>query len=140
MFSRLPPFWATNGKAWFIQAEAQFRLQKITADRTKHAHVMASLDEHMAAKVADILEASTMAEDKYTTLKQQLLEWFQLLEQECAHRLLEFCCLSDWKPSELLEEILALLQNESLIHCKGNLLAAAAPSGTRSTGKHILCK
>ena len=66
----------------------------------------------MAAKVADILEASTMAEDKYTTLKQQLLERFQLSEQEHAHRLLEFRGLGDRKPSELMEKILSLLQDE----------------------------
>ena len=79
---------------------------------TKHAHVVASLDEHTAAKVADILEASITAEDKYTTLKQQFLEWFQLSEQQHTRRLLEFCGLGDRKPSELMEEILALLQDE----------------------------
>ena len=113
VYSRLPPFWPANAKAWFLQAEAQFTLRGITQDVTKHVHVIASLDERTAAKVADLLAASSAADDnKYAHLKQRLLERFQLSEQERARRLLELRGLGDRKPSELMEEVLALLQDE----------------------------
>ena len=112
VYSRLPPFWPANANAWFLQAEAQFTLRGITQDATKHAHIVASLDERTASKVADLLATSAAADDKYATLKKRLMERFQLSEQERARRLLELRGLGDRKPSELMEEVLALLQDE----------------------------
>ena len=97
VYSCLLPFWLTNTKAWFLQAEAQFTLCGITQDVTKHAHVITSLDKHTAAtKVTDLLAASSAADNnKYAHLKQCLLECFQLSEQEQAQCLLELRGLGD---------------------------------------------
>ena len=43
--ARLPAFLPANAKVWFILAEAQFTIRGISQDATKHAHVMAALDE-----------------------------------------------------------------------------------------------
>ena len=58
------------------------------------------------------MSASTTAANRYDTLKACLLQRFQLTEQERVRRLLELRGLGDRKPSELMEEILTLLQDE----------------------------
>ena len=42
---KLPTFWAQQPKVWFLQAEAQFHIRKITDDTTKYYHVVAALDQ-----------------------------------------------------------------------------------------------
>ena len=36
---KLPQFWPDKARLWFVQAEAQFTLGKITAEKTKFAYV-----------------------------------------------------------------------------------------------------
>ena len=105
-------FWPTNAKALFIQAETQFTIHGIRQDATKHAHVIAALDKQMVAKVANLPSASTTAANRYDTLKARL-QRFQYTEHDRARSLLELRGLGDCKPSELMEKILALLQDES---------------------------
>lgn len=52
---KLPAFWANSPRTWFIQAEAQFTLGKITAARSKYNYVVATLPEEISDSVADIL-------------------------------------------------------------------------------------
>ena len=113
----------------------QFTLRGITQDVTKHAHAIASLDEGTAAKVADLLATSSTADDnnKYAQLKQCLLECFQLSEQERARRLLELRGLGDRKPSELMEEVLALLQDEPFSFIIKELYLQQLPPVTPTT-------
>ena len=130
---RLPAFWPANAKAWFIQAEAQFTIRGISQDATKHAHVMAVLDERTAAKVADLLSASTTAANHYDTLKAaRLLQRFQLTEQERAQCLLELRGLGDRKPSKLMEEILTLLQDEPFSFLVKELYLQQLPAVVRT--------
>ena len=37
---KLPAFWAQQPEVWFLQAEAQFHIRKITDDTTKYYHVV----------------------------------------------------------------------------------------------------
>ena len=39
---KLPTFWAQQPEVWFLQAEAQFHIRKITDDTTKYYHVVAA--------------------------------------------------------------------------------------------------
>ena len=53
---KLPAFWPGNTRMWFIQAEAQFVLRKITEETTKFYHVIAALDCDTGTQVMDVLE------------------------------------------------------------------------------------
>lgn len=105
---KLPTFWASQPRAWFIQAEAQFTLRNITADDTKYYHLVAALDQQSAERLLDVLEQPP-AEGKYDQLKARLLGTFGLTQQQRASRLLNIAGLGDRRPSELMDEMLALL-------------------------------
>ena len=53
---KLPPFWISQPRVWFQQAEAQFALRNITADDTKYFYVVAALDQETASRLIDFLE------------------------------------------------------------------------------------
>lgn len=105
---KLPPFWADKAHVWFIQAEAQFATRNITADVTKYYHVVAALDQDVATRVLDLLQAPP-ANDKYATLKARLIGTFTLSETQRAAALLNIRGLGDSRPSELMDRMLALL-------------------------------
>ena len=62
---KLPAFWASNTRMWFIQAESQFVLRKITEETTKFHHVIAALDCDTGTQVMDVLE--NPGDTPYTT-------------------------------------------------------------------------
>ena len=52
---KLPEWWPDNARIWFVQAEAQFCLRKITDQQTKFWHVVSILDNATASRLEDIL-------------------------------------------------------------------------------------
>ena len=107
---KLPPFWTTQPRSWFTQAEAQFIIRGIVNDDTKYYYILASLDQDTAARLLDLLE-NPPAEGKYQAIKAILLDTFGLSELERASQLLHIHPLGAAKPSELMNEMLALLVN-----------------------------
>ena len=69
---KLPVFWSNNPRTWFIQAEAQFQLGKITADVSKYNYVVASLPQEIAESISDLLEKPPTA-GLYDNLKKVLI-------------------------------------------------------------------
>jgi len=104
---KLPVFWTSQPDVWFSQAEAQFHIRNITADTTKYFYVVAALDQNTASQLLDVLR-SPPAENKYQTLKQQLLQTFGLTRRHRAAKLLDIAGLGDRKPSMLLAEMRSL--------------------------------
>lgn len=105
---KLPIFWAEQPRIWFQQTEAQFALKKITCDQTKYYYVVASLDQHTASRLIDLLEEPP-EDGKYATIKQRLLSVFSLSEYERATKLFRINDLGDKKPSQLMDEMLSLM-------------------------------
>ena len=105
---KLPDFWAHDPEPWFQHVEAQFHLRGITTDDTKYFHVVAALDSSATRRVMGLLREPPAA-DKYAALKTLLLWTYQLSDVERADRLLSLNGLGDSKPSELMENMLALL-------------------------------
>ena len=95
-------------QVWFQQAEAQLALRNITADDTKYFYVVAALDQETASRLIDFLE-NPPEQDRYGSIKKQLLSTFDLSQQERAARLLRFPELGDRKPTALMDDMLALL-------------------------------
>ncbi|XP_033321457.2 uncharacterized protein LOC117217746 [Megalopta genalis] len=85
----VPTFWPEQPALWFLQIEAIFALNGITADATKFYYVVSQLDTKYVAEVEDIFAAPPETE-KYETLKRELIlrlsasksKILQLLEQE----------------------------------------------------------
>lgn len=109
---KLPTFWTNQPAVWFIQTEAQFATRNITDDTTKYHYVVAALDQSTAARLLDIL-AQPPSTDKYSGLKKRLLSTFGFSRRERACRLLNMRGLGDRKPSELMDEMLGLLDGHS---------------------------
>ena len=105
---KLPEFWQHDPAPWFHHIEAQFHLRGITTDDTKYYHVVAALDSSTTRRVMGFLREPP-ANGKYDALKVQLLRLFQLSDEERAERLLSLNGLGDSKPTELMENMLALL-------------------------------
>ena len=105
---KLPEFWTSHPRVWFLQTEAQFALRKVTADNTKYFYLVAALDQDSAQRVIDLLE-DPPRDHKYLALKKRLLDTFDLSDNERAARLLNMPQLGDNKPSVLMDEMLALI-------------------------------
>ena len=107
---KLPVFWTTQPTVWFRQTEAQFQIRKITDDATKYFYVVAALDQSTASRLIDTLD-SPPDQDKYQYLKNRLVETFGRSQRQRAAALLHIRGLGDRKPSELMDEMRALLGN-----------------------------
>jgi hypothetical protein len=110
MSLKLPTFWPQNAKVWFLQVEAQFNLRKITDDDTKYFATVAALDQATSSRLLSVLSAPPRT-NKFDKLKRHLLDTFSLSRRERAATLLHMAGLGDKKPSELMDEILALLDD-----------------------------
>ena len=96
-----PPFWPSNTMLWFAQVEAQFMLRGITAQLTKFHHVLANLSQTTASEVRDLL-MNPPKENTYDVLKETLIKWTTLSEQQRLQQLLSTEDLKDQKPTHLL--------------------------------------
>lgn len=105
---KLPEFWQHDPEPWFQHIEAQFRLRGITVDDTRYYHVVAALDAQTTRRAMCVLR-DPPADGKYAAIKALLLRLYQLSDAERADRLLSLNGLGDGKPSELMENMLALL-------------------------------
>ena len=105
---KLPDFWQHDPGPWFLHIEAQFHLRGITVDETKYYHVVAALDSTTTRRLMGFLR-DPPANGKYAAIKEQLLRLYQLSDEERADRLLSLNGLGDSKPTELMENMLALL-------------------------------
>lgn len=113
---KLPNFFTNQPRVWFSQAEAQFALRGVKADETKFHHAVAALDQHTAVRVLDILEHPPTA-NKYEALKQRLISSFSLSRSEKAKKVLQLPPQPDRKPTEILDEFLAILGSDYHADC-----------------------
>ncbi|GFN95999.1 retrovirus-related pol polyprotein [Plakobranchus ocellatus] len=107
---KLPTFWTTCPSAWFAQTEAQFALRGISADETKYYHVVAALDAATASRSLAVISSSPPT-CKYSAIKSFLINVYGLSEAEKAAMLLDIKELGDSKPSEVMDKMLALLED-----------------------------
>ena len=127
---KLPTFWAQQPEVWFVQAEAQFHIRKITDDTTKYYHVVAALDQETSGRILSTL-SSPPTDNKYTDLKQRLLTTFGLSKRERASKLLHLHPLGDRKPSELMDEMLSLLADHGFCFLAEQLFLEQLPEDIR---------
>ncbi|KII63807.1 Retrovirus-related Pol polyprotein from transposon opus [Thelohanellus kitauei] len=104
---KLPTFWTSQPRVWFVQTEAQFHLRGIVSDTTKYYYVVGALDQETAGRMIDTLSKPPL-EGKYENLKSKLLSVFGLTRRDRACKLLDMTGLGDRKPSALLSEMSSL--------------------------------
>ncbi|GFQ77432.1 uncharacterized protein TNCT_347091 [Trichonephila clavata] len=92
---------------WFVQLEAQFALTGITADDSKFNHVISAIDSDILNCVCNIIFKPPDA-DKYSTLKNHLIELHSESEASKIRTLLQGLVLGDQRPSQLLARMKAL--------------------------------
>ena len=81
---KLPPYWPRDPTLWFAQVEAQFVTRGITAEFTKYAHVVGTLQPEVAQEVRDLL-LNPPPETPYTKLKTELVKRTSDSEQQRLH-------------------------------------------------------
>ena len=69
---KLPEFWPADPEIWFEQCEAQFRLHRITQERTKKDHIVSRLPPDTIRLVRDLI--GDTADDAYTKIRKRLLD------------------------------------------------------------------
>ena len=129
---KLPEFWPEEPDVWFIQAEAEFDLRKITQDSTKYSHVVTKLDRETASKLRDFLRAPP-ADNKYAALKGKLVNRYSLTPRERAKHLLSLPGLGDGKPSDLMDKMLQLRGDGDLEFLFRELFEQHLPPNVRAT-------
>ncbi|XP_055387951.1 uncharacterized protein LOC129616354 [Condylostylus longicornis] len=114
---RLPPFWSANPATWFIQAEAQFTVYRITSSDTKYCLTVSALPPDTLDSVIDILN-NPPSSQPYETLKGALIERHSLSEIKKLESLLDREDIGDRRPSEVFRSMRMLACssfNESII-------------------------
>lgn len=102
---KLPEFWQHDLDPWFQHIEAQFNLQGITTDDTKYYHVVTALDSSTTPPCDGIAEGPTGGRK----IRRSEGTAPTVVPAERAGRLLSLSGLGDSKPTELMENMLALL-------------------------------
>ena len=127
---KLPTFWTQQPDVWFLQTEAQFNIRKITDDTTKFYYLVSALDQATSCRVLDVL-SSPPASGKYNALKNRLLGSFGLSKRDRACKLLHPHPLGDRKPSELMDEMLGLLDGHGFCLLAEQLFLEQLPEDLR---------
>lgn len=98
---KLAEFWKSDPKMWFAQAEAQFRLARVTNDETKFWHIVAKVDQTVIRHITDLVN-DPPAIDKYKAVKERLIARFGKSSQARLEELLGSADLGDLRPTHLL--------------------------------------
>ena len=95
---------------WFAQAEAVFRRSNVTTSFTKYDHVLMKLPEAVVVSVRNLVAAVRPTDtDAYEKLKARLTASYAKSRWQKVFSLLRHPDLGDRRPSQLMNEMLALL-------------------------------
>lgn len=100
---KLPQFWTDSPRLWFAQFEAILAPQKQGEDY-KYNMVISKLPKEVVHQVSDIL-TNPPSDNKYSTIKERLINCYEESEHRRFHRLLSEMDLGDQKPSQLLRKM-----------------------------------
>jgi len=109
---KLADFWTHQPQVWFSHAEALFGTYHVVEERMKFNLVLPTLSKDTLVRVAAIVTAPHLLAEPYTALRARLLEVYMPDVWEQTSRLLHFRELGDMQPSQLMDEMLAMLPQE----------------------------
>lgn len=111
---KLPIFWPNSPTTWFVQAESQFALARITSDVNKYNYIVTSLPQDVAESITDILENPPVI-NMYATLKKALTERHSLSTELRLKKLLSGEQLGDKKPSDFYRYLKTLAGSSNAV-------------------------
>lgn len=104
---KLPTFWNNSPETWFIQAEAEFTLSRITNDLSKYNYVVRALPQEVAESINDLLKQRPTV-NAYKQIKEKLIERHSLSIEARIKKLINDETIGDRKPSEFYRKLLDL--------------------------------
>lgn len=104
---KLPTFWTSSPETWFIQAEVEFSLNKVTNDLTKYNLVVRALPQEVAITITDLLKTRPTV-DAYKQIKDKLTEKHSLSLEARIRKLISDEMIGDRKPSEFYRKLVDL--------------------------------
>jgi len=125
---KLPTFYKHNPDGWFINAEAQFALAKITDETTKFHHAVRILDMDTSAEIQQFLtEQCNNATTPYTNLKTKLRKVFGKRKTTKMAELLAMQSFNENGAESTLRRMQVLATDmDTMLQCK--LLSMAPPA------------
>ena len=132
--AKLPDFYTHNPEGWFINAEAQFALAKITDEKTKFYHAVKTLDPKTSEEIQHFLTEQCQNNDQqatpYTNLKKQLLKVFGKSKTSKMAELLTMHSFNENGAESTLRRMRVLCTDmDTMLQCK---LLSMAPLSTRT--------
>lgn len=101
---KLPPFWSNSPATWFMQAEAQFSLNRINSDINRYNYVITSLPQDVAEAITDILQ-DPPTNNMYNSLKKVLIERHSLSLERRIKKIISDEEMGDKRPSEFFRTL-----------------------------------
>lgn len=129
--AKLPDFYAHNPEGWFINADAQFALAKITDEKTKFYHAVKALDPKTSEEIQHFLNEQCQNNDEnaapYTKLRAQLLKVYGRSKTSKMAELLGMHSFNENGAESTLRRMRILCTDmDTMLQCK--LLSMAPPS------------
>lgn len=112
---RLTPFHVINPDLWFLQAESQFMINKITSDKNKFHLVLSNLPMEIFSNVTDIASDPPKA-NMYETLKKTIIQRLSLSNEKRLEKLISNSEIADGKPSFFYRELERLAGDNQIIN------------------------
>jgi len=109
---KLADFWTHQPQVWFIHAEALFDTYGVVEEQMKVNLVLPTLSQDTLVRVATIVNAPHLLADPCTALRARLMEVYMPDVWEQTSRLLHIFELGDMPPSQVMDEMLAMLPQE----------------------------
>jgi hypothetical protein len=111
---KIPDFWPHDPSTWFCKIESKFRICNIRQSSTKYNHLLSALPTDICSSINDSLaEINQNADDAYEQLKELLMTRYIMDRWARAFELHKFLEIGDMKPSEMMQQMKALLPPDS---------------------------
>lgn len=101
---KLPQFWANSPLTWFVAAEAQFTISRITSESSRYYYVLAALPQDIIESVLDFIQ-NPPETNLYVGIKKLLIQRHSLSEEQRIEKLLSSERLGDRRPSEFYRSL-----------------------------------
>ena len=106
---KLPPFWAKDPHSWFTLVESTFNRHDVVDSRLRFDLVLPALPEEVIEQIRGVLCAVDYMDHPYVVLEARLLRLFTPKPADSCLKLIHSGELSDRRPTQLMEAMLALL-------------------------------
>ena len=133
---QLPMFDKAEPDAWFILAEANFNLRKVTDSQTKYWYVLSKFDSSTLRKLSTFLK-SPRVDDPYRELRRMLCKTYEPPLAQKIDALLAMSDAGNKRPSEFGLELRCLASDASVDNFLKRIFVRCQPPSivTASFGK-----